>query len=601
MLLKSLRRRAGTALAISTALTLLLAGTARAATIDVNSSADPTDGTNCTLRQAIENADENAQTNTSCAAGTGNDTITFDNSLLGQTITLGSELLISPAPLQTGTLTIQGPGAVGLEVDGGNGWRVFHIAFSAAPTANAVTIHGLTISNGSVTNQNGGGILNEGSLTLDRDLVFDNHATATFNGGTANAVTALGGGIESTPALLTVSHSQITGNTVSSTAAGGSTSNTATALGAGVHASGGGGGILTIDQSSIYDNTATAIANDTGAQAIAEGGGVWSSAGAQTGIFGSTIANNTLTAGGTGASTQETGGGVETNITALGAFKATLLDDTVTGNDAANTGANLAEAAGGSGLQIRNTIVAQPSGTLSNCSTGVTSLGHNLVGDASCPNDGTADLLQADPGLLPLDSYGGSGPTRPPDMGSPAIDAGFSDFTTDQRDLTRPWEFINVPDSSGGNGADIGSVEIQGPFVSATDPASPSSNRQPRVIGGAEDGSTIELHATSNCSDSPVGTGTIGQFALPGIMPASPLALGSTTLFRARSHYGTALSACSPTSVSYTVPAESTPIPTPTPTPTPQPAPTKKKCKKKKKAKKGAVTAKKKKCKKKRK
>jgi hypothetical protein len=595
MLLKSLRRRAGSALTISTAFTLLLAGAAQAATIEVNSSVDPTDGTNCTLRQAIVNADNNAQTNPSCAAGTGDDTITFDSSLFGQTITLdGNELLISPAPLHTGTLTIQGPGALGLEVSGGGASRVFHIATAALPTANLVTIRGLKISNGSVTGS-GGGILNQGSLTLDRDYVWDNDVTAISNGGTTNAITALGGGIESSGGALAVSFSQISGNTLSSTAGGGSTSNTATARGAGIHASGDIAGILTIDQSSIYDNTATATATGNGAQANAEGGGVWSSAGAQTGIFSSTVANNTLSA--TGTSQQETGGGVETAIQ-LPAFAAALFDDTVTGNDAANTGANLAGAAGSSGLMIRNTIVADPSGA-SNCS-GITSLGHNLAEDATCDPSGTGDLPNIDPDLLVLGSYGGSGPTRPPDMGSPAIDAGFSDFTTDQRDLTRPWEFINVPDSSGGNGADIGSVEIQGPFVSATDPASPSSNRQPRVIGGAEDGSTIELHATSNCSDSPLGTGTIGQFALPGIMPASPLALGSTTVFRARSHYGTALSACSPTSVPYTVPAGSMPIPTPTPTPTPQPTPTKKKCKKKK-AKKGAVTAKKKKCKKKRK
>ena len=461
MLLKSLRRRAGTALAISTALTLLLAGAAQAATIEVNSSIDPTDGANCTLRQAIENAGKNDQTNPSCAAGTGADTITFNNSLVGDTITLSSQLLISPTT--QGTLTIQGPGADALDVSGGDSSRVFHIAFAAAQTANAVTIHGLTISNGSVTNANGGGIFNEGSLTLDGDVVSDNTATASSTGGTTNQATALGGGIESSPALLNVSHSQIVGNQVMSTATGGSTSNTATALGAGIHAAGGGGGILNIDRSSIYDNTATSTASGTGAQAIAEGGGVWLSAGAQHSIISSTIANNTLTAGGTGASTQEAGGGVEANITAMGAFPADLRDDTVTGNDAAKTGANLAAAAGSSGLTIGNTIVADPSGG-ANCSA-VTSLGHNLADDASCSPDGTTDLPGTDPSLLPLADYGGSSLTRPPDVGSPAIDAGFSEFTTDQRDLTRPFDFTNIPNASGGNGTDIGAVEIQAPAV----------------------------------------------------------------------------------------------------------------------------------------
>jgi CSLREA domain-containing protein len=598
--MKSLRRRAGTALALSTALTLLLAGTARAATIQVDSSADTPAPGSCTLREAINSADGDADSGNCTHTGSyGSDTITFDNSLFGDTITLtAGELLIDPG-IHLGTLTIQGPGAAGLEVSGGDLSRVFHIAFAAAQTANAVTIHGLTISNGSITNGNGGGIFNEGSLTLDRDLVFDNHATASFNGGGTNAVTTVGGGIESTPALLTVSHSQISGNTVSSTAGGGSTSNTATALGAGIHASGGGGGILTIDQSSISDNTATATATGTGAQAIAEGGGVWSSAGAQTGIFRSTVANNTLIAGGTGASTQETGGGVETNITALGAFNASLFDDTVTGNDAANTGANLADAAGGSGLQIRNTIVADPSGGSNNCSTGITSLGHNLAEDASCSPDGTTDLDDTDPELLVLGNYGGSGQTRPPDAGSPAIDAGFSDFEADQRDLTRPWEFINVADGDGGNGADIGSVEIQGPFVSVTVPASPSSNLSPHVIGTVEDGSTVDLHATSNCSDAPLGTGSTFAFGITGIAPTNPLPTGSTTVFRAQSHYGTALSACSPSSVSYTVPAAQPPPPGAVPTTPTPPTQPKKKCKKKHK--KRAASAKKKKCKKKKK
>jgi hypothetical protein len=581
MLLKSLRRRAGTALAVSTALALLLAGTAAAATIEVNSSADPADGTNCTLRQAIKNADDNAQTNASCDAGTGDDTITFDSPMVGDTIALSSQLLISPTT--TGTLTIQGPGADALEVSGGGASRVFHIAFAAAPTAKAVTIHGLTISNGAVANDNGGGILNEGSLTLDRDSVVDNTVTVTSSGGTTNQATALGGGIESSPALLTVRFSEIAGNTVSAAADSGSTSNTATALGAGIHAAGGGGGILVIQGSSIHDNTAGAITTGTGEQANAEGGGVWSSAGAQTSITESTIADNTLSASGT--SSQETGGGVETNITALGASNASLFDDTVTGNDAATSGANLADVAGGSGLQIRNTIVAGASGA-SNCS-GVTSLGHNLTEDATC-GSATGDIPNTPPQLKPLDFYGGPTETRPPDTGSPAIDkgvGGVSDF--DQRGLNRTWQF-DTPDGPSGDGTDIGSVEVQGPVITGINPLSPNSDPSPRVSGTVEPGSTVELHGDGACADSPLGTGTAGAFASPGIAPTTPLAAGSTTIFRAASVYGSARSICDATSVAYTVPS----LP-----PAPSVTPAKKKCKKAK-GKKRAVSAKKKKCKK---
>jgi CSLREA domain-containing protein len=594
MRFKAPRSRTRTILVLCGILFALLAGSARAATIQVNSLSDtPATGT-CTLREAIASADGNADAGNCTHSGTyGDDTITFGSSVLG-TITLSSSQL-NINPTQPGRLTIQGPGAAGLEVSAANSSRVFHIAFSAAPTANAVTIHGLTISNGSVTNNNGGGIFNEGSLTLDGDLVSDNHATASLNGPTTNAAIALGGGIESTPALLTVSHTQITGNTVSSTAGGGSTLNTATALGAGIHAAGGGGGILTIDQSSIYDNTATATATDNGAQAIAQGGGVWSSAGAQTGIFRSTVANNTLIAGGTG-STQETGGGVETDITAMGAFSASLLDDTVTGNDAADTGANLAGAAGSTGITIRNTIVAGGHGGATNCS-GVTSIGHNLTEDATCGSD-TGDIPNTPPQLKSLGFYGGPTQTEPPNTGSPAIDKGVGGvFDFDQRGLDRTWQF-NVIDGPGGDGTDIGAVEIQGPIIQSTSPLSPSSNQSPKVIGTVEPGSSVQLHGAAGCADAPLGGGTASQFASPGIAPTSPLAPGSTTTFRAASLYGTARSACSPTSAAYTVPAQSTPVPVPTPTPTP--APHKKKCKKKKKGKKAAVVAKKK-CKKKRK
>jgi hypothetical protein len=465
MLLKSRRNRAGTALALSITLTVLLAGSARAEMIPVNSSLDPADGSNCTLRQAIVNAENNAQTNLSCAAGTGDDTITFDDSLLGDTITLdGTELLIDPG-VNMGTLTIQGPGAEGLEVSGNDLSRVFHITFAAVQTANQVTIRGLKISHGAVANANGGGILNQGSLTLDHDLVSNNTANGSASGGTTNQVNTFGGGIDNTGGALAVSFTEIAHNSVSSTAAGGSTSNTATARGAGIHAVGDVAGILNIDHSSIHNNSATAGANGTAAQAIAEGGGVWSSAGAQDSMVNSTVADNTLSA--TGGSEQEMGGGVNTAIT-LG-FAAFLADNTVTGNDA-TTGANLAATA--NGMTIRNTIVADPPPAASNCS-GITSLGHNLADDATCSPDGTTDLATTNPVLLPLGLYGGSGPSRPPDVGSPAIDAGFSDAVTDQRELTRPSDFTDIPNASGGNGADIGAVEIQAPPVSPTGPSTP--------------------------------------------------------------------------------------------------------------------------------
>ena len=47
------------------------------------------------------------------------------------------------------------------------------------------------------------------------------------------------------------------------------------------------------------------------------------------------------------------------------------------------------------------------------------------------------------------------------------------------------------------------------PTIAATDPASPSSDNQPEVRGaGAEDGSTVRIYSTSDCTGTPIGTGT---------------------------------------------------------------------------------------------
>ena len=66
----------------------------RADSLTVNSLADTVaiDG-NCTLREAIQNANNDAATNADCAAGSGADTITFS---VSGTITLGSILPTSP-------------------------------------------------------------------------------------------------------------------------------------------------------------------------------------------------------------------------------------------------------------------------------------------------------------------------------------------------------------------------------------------------------------------------------------------------------------------------------------------------------------------------
>ena len=136
---------------------------ARAASLTVNSAADTAanDG-QCTLREAITNANGDDQSgSTDCAAGSGPDTITFSLPI-NSTITLSSSL-----PAISSTLTIDGSTAPGLTVSGGGmaGRRPFTI-FSGA----VVTITRITIAQAIGMSA----IFNQGTLTLNDSVVRDN-------------------------------------------------------------------------------------------------------------------------------------------------------------------------------------------------------------------------------------------------------------------------------------------------------------------------------------------------------------------------------------------------------------------------------------------
>src|SRR3954453_15900789 len=73
--------------------------------------------------------------------------------------------------LVTKNITVSGPGAETLAVNGNNQSRVFHI-----PSGQTVTISGLTITNGDATDS-GGGIYNDHAvLTLNNCVVAGNSA-----------------------------------------------------------------------------------------------------------------------------------------------------------------------------------------------------------------------------------------------------------------------------------------------------------------------------------------------------------------------------------------------------------------------------------------
>src|SRR4029453_18520303 len=125
----------------------------QAATITVTNTNDSDAGS---LRQALVDAVDG-------------DTINFDSSLNGQTLTLTSgELLVNKS------VTINGPGPNNLTVDGNHASRVFQV--SGGVTA---TIAGLSITNGFVSSNfgAGGGIYNDHAvLTLSDCTISGNSA-----------------------------------------------------------------------------------------------------------------------------------------------------------------------------------------------------------------------------------------------------------------------------------------------------------------------------------------------------------------------------------------------------------------------------------------
>jgi hypothetical protein len=444
---------------------------AHATTITVNSAVDGA-SSDCTLRNAITAANSNA-TQGSCAAGEAApavDVIDF-NLPTPATITLGSAL-----PDLMESVTIDGPGMNQLTIDGADSYRPF-TTFGLT----TISISDLTVTNGrcdETCGSVGGAIHNVGDLTLTNVALTDN--TASDDGHGADPFTsAEGGAIRNiNPGELTIVQSKLTGNQA---LAFGHTSNGNTSGGAIVNS-----GTVSIDRSTLDSNTSSA----SGGLNASSSGGAITNDGTLT-ITRSTVSNNT--AGGTGASSSNGGygGGVD-NFNDPANVNVTIDRSTFAGNSTTSDGDNNDQGGGldGSGgtytvtsstfahnsaysasnilavggtTHIKNTIVSDPGGQ-DNCVVSLTSDGYNLSDDAGCGFTGTGDQQGVDPMLAPaLASNGGPTKTYALLPGSPAIDKGLSSAgeTVDQRGMTRPWDFPDITNASGGDGTDVGAFEVQ--------------------------------------------------------------------------------------------------------------------------------------------
>jgi hypothetical protein len=344
------------------------------------------------------------------------------------------------------SLKVIGSGPTTTIIDGG--------ATNTVITLNSgqVTLSGLTIQNGYA--QNGGGIYNNGTLTINHSTITQNHATKLgFFGG--------GGGIYNQGGL-TINNSTVSGN---STALG------RFRYGGGIWNGGiltiknstisgneslNGGGIynrsgLTISGSTISGNTAPSYYNSGD---NAEGGGIYN-AGTLT-LNNSTLSGNSATSFGDVNCGLAYGGGIDGS--------ATINNSTLSGNYARGC---LGYGFGGGiygSATLQNTIVANTNTPWGgNCDGTMTSKGYNLSSDGTCSFNGTGDLNNTNPDLGTLRNNGGPTQTQALLTGSPAIDAGNPKGCTDGNGHLLKTDQRGAPrhDKEDTGGCDMGAYERQ--------------------------------------------------------------------------------------------------------------------------------------------
>jgi hypothetical protein len=384
-----------------------------------------------------------------------------DGDIIGFAVT-GTIGLTSGELLVDKSITISGPGAENLAVNGTNKSRVFHIA-----SGQSVTISGLTITNGHVSDS-GGGIYNDHAvLTLNDCTISDNSTIGNLGGGIHNDGTNIGhatlqvnnslitnnsGGIYNDALQAGTATLVITYSTLSNNGPGEAINNdgwSCTFCGNGTTS-------VEINNSSITSNPGGAIYSDTGRQNCGgscpvtisitnstisgNGGGVHNSTLSDTVVSNSTISDN--------------GSGIYNDNGA----RATSVYNTTMSNN---------------GVEIRNfnaPVVVAMSHTIFNVSPGghsilndfgtVTSYGYNVSSDDGGGYlNGPGEQINTNPLLGPLQNNGGPTFTRQLLPGSPAIDTGDPNFTPP------PFYDQRGPgyDRVRGGRIDIGSFEVQNP------------------------------------------------------------------------------------------------------------------------------------------
>jgi CSLREA domain-containing protein len=386
-------------------------GAAGARTITVTSLADnDIADPEVTLREAIRDANGDAAA----------DEIVFATG--PGVIRLGGTQL----PIITQPLTITGPGAAVLAIDGAQASRILEVADTGR-----LTITGLTLSSGGVASGDGAGIRNFGTLTILDCRLLGNAAFgnggAIWNAGTAGVGrTTLvgnqainGAGVYNQGTLIVAGStfdSNFTGGIGPTMGSGGAILNQGAALitsslfvanlaGHGGAMAGHGDPTLILNSTFVFNDAAIG-----GGALAAFPGGAWT-------VSACTIAGNR---GNSNDDGQGDGGGISTGGAAV------LLTNTIVAGNF-STASERQDVAG--------LVAASSAGNVVGVDTGLAGItngtNQNQVGTAGVPLDAL---------LAPLDDNGGLTATRALRPGSPALDRGAAAFCEefDQRGIRRP-------------------------------------------------------------------------------------------------------------------------------------------------------------------
>jgi hypothetical protein len=302
-------------------------------------------------------------------------------------------------------ILIEGPGARTLTIarSGSTKFRIMHV------TGGGVYVANLTITNGDAsTGALGGGafLVDAGSsLTLDYSAVTNN-----------TAGNMPGGAILNNGGSVTVRFDTISSNQAS---VGGAIENNGQA----------GPAFTSVVESTIANNTASTTSTVNGG-----GGGIDNNHGTLT-LDSCTISGNS---GDTG-NTSSGGGGVQN----VSGSSANVVNTLIAGNTTNQVGGDVNGAFTSNGFNFIR---------ITNGSTGFNKA-TDQTGTAASPLNAS---------LGPLQNNGGHTDTRAPASVSPAVDKGKSSFHIDQRLRQAPYDNPSIPNAAGGDGSDIGAVELVG-------------------------------------------------------------------------------------------------------------------------------------------